>query len=515
MPKKNQNMLKSRRLNYSNAVLGLGAKMHNLRAHNLIGPNHAPVIEADQAHVLDELALDPSDQRLREACAHDVATRPSLLHATVLRGDVALLEKVASVVDVNRRDEHQWTPLHWACTFNDKEEIVAAVLRQTGVEVDALDDKGMTPLMLATDGAHEGFVRDLLVAGANPDLRSASGTVAMLIAASHGSYRMAELLFQAGANVDVAGGDGLTPLMIAVRQDDMDLTVFLVKMGATVEFASRLGTARSMATSAVVRQFLSDSAFYQTHHKEKKQQLYTRMVQSTRASVSQPQHRSSMVSLSDAAPSPVVARSAVGDNSPPASPNMNRHSGSGLMPKIVYTSENCPLDLQFFTHPLLGAAQIGMSMCPGRNKPKPKHIWRRDLATDLKVIKDNGVEIMVVLVRQIELLSMSVMEMFVRAEQLGIKTLHFPVQDKWVPESMTEVVELVEKMVEFVRQGRKMTVFCNGGKGRTGMVVVATMVALGMSVDDAIYEVRRQRSGMIRNPAQIIYLRWFGEFVRL
>lgn len=49
----------------------------------------------------------------------------------------------------------------------------------------------------------------------------------------------------------------------------------------------------------------------------------------------------------------------------------------------------------------------------------------------------------------------------------------------------------------------------NGGKGRTGMVVVATLVALGMSVEHGIHAVRNRRKGMIKNPAQIMYLRWF------
>ncbi len=537
-PEKGGSRLRDHRAT-SNLLGGLGAKVHNLRVHNLLGPTRKPVVLEDKAVLLDEIAAPGCSDEVVRRAAEKGEEGQSLLHAAVLRGDMALVQRLLPFVDANRRDEMRWTSLHWACSFCDNPEVLLALLRHPGVDLDAVDDKGVTALMLAVDATRESSVRELLEAGANPNLRAASGTCAILIAAYHGSYRMAELLFQAGANVDVAGEDGLSPLMIAVKQDDMDLVVFLVKMGATVEYTTKLGTARSLATSAVVRQFLSDSAFYQTHHKDKKQQLYTRMVQTTRAAVSQPLLRSSNsnaasgagasssgtpthsvsalhnsnANIAEALTPPVLRIPLGSELSPPGSPMSMRHGShsSSSTPKVVYTSENYPLDLDFFTHPLLGRAQIGMSMCPGRNKPKPKHVWRRDLTADLRVIRDSGVEIMVVLVRQIELLSMGVIELFVRAEQLGIKTLHFPVQDKWVPESMTEVVQLVDKMVDFVRQGKKITVFCNGGKGRTGMVVVATMVALGMSVDDAIYEVRRRRAGMIRNPAQIIYLRWFGE----
>lgn len=49
----------------------------------------------------------------------------------------------------------------------------------------------------------------------------------------------------------------------------------------------------------------------------------------------------------------------------------------------------------------------------------------------------------------------------------------------------------------------------NGGKGRTGLVACAILVAKGLSVDDSIQAIRRRRKGMIRNPAQIMYLRIF------
>jgi hypothetical protein len=47
-------------------------------------------------------------------------------------------------------------------------------------------------------------------------------------------------------------------------------------------------------------------------------------------------------------------------------------------------------------------------------------------------------------------------------------------------------------------------------------VACAILVAKGLSVDDAIHAIRNRRKGMIRNPAQIIYLRrfesrWKGE----
>jgi ankyrin repeat protein/protein-tyrosine phosphatase len=522
-------MSRKLRSNSSSRLGEIGRKVHNLKLYDNLSPLSPPIISDDLVLLVNGLSDDLT--AVRKAVEQTHGAPFSLLHVAVLRHDVSAIQKLLHVVDVNTLDSSRWTPLHWASAFCEGRRVVEVMdllLKQPKVEVDALDGRGLTPLIVAVDKLNENAVYALLNAGADPNVFTTSGANSILIAAYHCSYRIAELLVGGGANLEVEGEDGMSPLMIAVKQDNMDMIVFLVKMGARVDFATKIGTASLFAVSAVVKQFLQDSSYFQTHEKEKKQLMYARMVETSRHAMrlsnNSPSQSmsSSMLSLPThgdmGAVSVASSTSDLTLHPPSPNPPPKLAAASGAPPAMtasdqrkIYTSENFPLDLEFFTHPLLGSAQIGMSMCPGRNKPKPRHVWKRDLNTDLRVIKDAGVEILVVLVRSIELLSMGIMEMFVRAEQLGLKTLHFPVQDKWVPESMSEVVELVEKLVGFVKEGRKISIFCNGGKGRTGMVVVATMVALGMSVDDAIVEIRRRRSGMIRNPAQIIYLRWFGE----
>jgi len=68
---------------------------------------------------------------------------------------------------------------------------------------------------------------------------------------------------------------------------------------------------------------------------------------------------------------------------------------------------------------------------------------------------------------------------------------------------MDDLIRLVEQVVERIREDKVIVVHCNGGKGRTGLVVVATLCALGMSVDDAVKATRAARPGMIQNPAQV------------
>ena len=443
--------------------------------------------------------------------------RSNILHEASLKQSVVLMNALLDIgISANTRDASGAAPLHWICRFvedpasEESVEVLLLLLEQDHTNIDARDADGYTPLMYAVDQCNEEFVRVLISHGADVNCRSNSGTYPIIISVYHGTYRIAEMLFQAGANVDVAGEDGLTPLMIACRMDNLDVVVFLVKSGAVVDFKTKAGVAKDFSKNEFLTQFLTDSAFYQNHHKEKKRRAYNKMVdvyagstelgKMTKPEGQKPERMSSSGSLL-----PEERRKISLDGRKP-SHEIKKEDGIK-----IFDSENYPLDLDYFAHPVLGKAQIGMCMCPGRNKPKKVHIWRRDLNTDLELIKDSGADILITLVKNAELLSMGIMELFVRARQLGLETLHFPVPDKWIPDSMSEVMMLISKILVWVKEGKKIVIHCNGGKGRTGMVAVATLVALGLSVDEGIRLIRTRRPGMIKNPAQIFYLKLFDK----
>ena len=418
--------------------------------------------EGERRKLLAELHASPTAECRVRLLSERGLDAHSLLHEAVLSKDLALVAGLLAEeeIDINVRDTEEATPLHWLCWFCDDADalepikVLELLLEHQDLLIDARDNRGFTPLMLATDQCNEAFVSALLEAGADADARAESGTNALLIATFHGSAPLAEELAQAGCNVDVQGPDGMTPLMMAAQKDDMNLAVLLVKAGALVELATSAGTARELARSDVVRQFLTDSAFYQSHAKRKKQQQYARMVEANRTKLTRsltPTHSVSSLHRSSSR----LHASAITFESSQSKPSPNAPPGLRVL-----TSENSPLDLDYFTHPVLGKAQLGMCMCPGRNKPKKTHIWRRDLQTDLQVIKDSGCDIVVSLVRSKELLSMGIMELFVRIRQMGMESLHFPVPDKWIPESMGEVTTLVTTLVQHVRQGRKITIHC-------------------------------------------------------
>jgi protein-tyrosine phosphatase len=119
-----------------------------------------------------------------------------------------------------------------------------------------------------------------------------------------------------------------------------------------------------------------------------------------------------------------------------------------------------------------------------------------------------------------------------RVKNAGIEAIHYPIPDKWIPASMEDVSGLVYAIINRLNAGKTVVVHwyvlsalsgemtktlmlflsSNGGKGRTGLVVVSVLVALGMEPSEATDLVRLTRPGTLYNPAQQLYVRALRRF---
>lgn len=179
----------------------------------------------------------------------------------------------------------------------------------------------------------------------------------------------------------------------------------------------------------------------------------------------------------------------------------------------VFTSYSYPLRVDFIPESELYLNQIGrlgLCMAPGRNKKSSHKIWIRDIEKDLNRLKEvYQCDVLVSLIRHSELHSLGIPTLFEDAEKRGIESIHFPIKDKWVPDSMTELIKLVDLILQRLKQGKTVVLHCNGGKGRSGTVAVACLVAMGKTAPKSIEVVRKARSGTIRNPLQVLYVKRF------
>lgn len=127
---------------------------------------------------------------------------------------------------------------HAAGNGNAKE--VARFLKR-GIEVDAVDDEGATPLGRAARFGHRDVVQLLLSEGADVHHRDDAGRTALHRAATRGHVDVLTLLIDSGAEIDATEDRGETPLMYAAAQGQYAAGAVLIEAGADVNARDEAG----------------------------------------------------------------------------------------------------------------------------------------------------------------------------------------------------------------------------------------------------------------------------------
>lgn len=97
---------------------------------------------------------------------------------------------------------------------------------------DPVDGNGSTPLLVAAGNDDAAQVRQLLKAGADPNVRNTLGTTPLLEAAFLSNSEIIKALLDAGADPNAAGADGQTPLMLVARGTNVAAAKMLLEKGA-------------------------------------------------------------------------------------------------------------------------------------------------------------------------------------------------------------------------------------------------------------------------------------------
>ena len=101
------------------------------------------------------------------------------------------------------------------------------------------------------------------------------------------------------------------------------------------------------------------------------------------------------------------------------------------------------------------------------------------------------------------------------AEAIGARTLPcaweaLPVPDFGVPADMDEFAALTRRLAEGVRAGERVLIHCGAGIGRTGLLAVCLLLALGLPLPEAAEAVRAAGAGP-ETPGQRRWVEKFAE----
>ena len=99
----------------------------------------------------------------------------------------------------------------------------------------------------------------------------------------------------------------------------------------------------------------------------------------------------------------------------------------------------------------------------------------------------------------------------VRAQ--GMKFVSFPIPDRQVPNSETEMAAVLERIDAELSAGRNVVVHCRQGIGRTGLVGACLLVTKGLSPEKAVKSMSTARGNSV--PETEAQRRWIDHYAAI
>ncbi len=189
----------------------------------------------NEAKLIDSLFYFPCPEKQKEVdailkehphllTAHD-GRGSTLLHESVASGNRELAKQVlAAGIDVDAVDDFGNTPLFRATTSEMVEFLLAR-----GADLEHLDRMGNTPLMSTCGGLGSDAKRALIAHGADIHAKNGFGLCVIHTARTGAELK---LLLEAGVDVNLPDGQGNRPLHYAILEADSWRRRFLVELGA-------------------------------------------------------------------------------------------------------------------------------------------------------------------------------------------------------------------------------------------------------------------------------------------
>jgi ADP-ribosylglycohydrolase len=165
-----------------------------------------------------------------------------------------------------------------------------------------------------------------------------------------------------------------------------------------------------------------------------------------------------------------------------------------------------PLDLSGIA--VGGSGAVGITFLPGRRYVgyhTGAH-WR-DLETDAARLHELGVDVLLLLVEDRELVRCRVTPIGEALAAHDVRLVRFPIRDPLLPRDGLSFRRTLGSLLQRVREGGSLAIACRGGLDRAGMTAACLLREAGLGANEAIDRVQRARPGALTLPDQQGYVR--------
>jgi alpha-galactosidase len=168
------------------------------------------------------------------------STATDALIAAIQANDVArVTASLAKGVNVNATDANGSTPLMQASAAAGTE--IVSLLVEKGADIRAVDRDGFSPLLIAAYAGRRDTVSLLLERGASANSADNKGHTALMGAAYSGKSDVVRLLLDKGADVHAKDNENFTPLMVAAGSGNAESVRLLLDAGAEIDAPTKTG----------------------------------------------------------------------------------------------------------------------------------------------------------------------------------------------------------------------------------------------------------------------------------
>ena len=186
---------------------------------------------------------------------YDPADTALALWRAAAAGDVPQMEQLlASGANVNATDDEGVTPLMIAATSGCADAVRTLLEKAPGTAITA----DTTSLVFVAWSGHPDIMLMLLEHGLRVDAVDKAGETALVVAASKGDVEMARILLDHGADAELRSS--AKPLIRAVSGDNVEMAKLLIERGADVNRADEKGqTALAVAVNKEIKKMLKEA----------------------------------------------------------------------------------------------------------------------------------------------------------------------------------------------------------------------------------------------------------------